>query len=408
MFTSFFGTFVTRFSVAGLNFLLMLVTARMFGAEGTGMINMLKANLAILVLLAGFSGVSSLSFLASKYPVKYLFPAAVMGNVVLSITGGLILYYYHPGIPESIVFLLPGLVFLLGLIQIQQALLLGAGRLDLQNISAVLLASATLLFLIILIEPGTLQLLSDYARILRMSYVLTLLFLCWGIWKIWNTGKPAGMLETTRACYQYGFKAQLSNLVHFFNYRLSLYFLEAHTDTASVGVFSLGISLAESIWLISQSIATVQYMRVARSEHIEDMRIPTLSFAWLSMGLAGIAAMAILLLPESVFTGIFSKDFSQSLGVMRWLLPGILAQSFSTLLAHYFAGRGMYIINLGGSLTGVMVNIGGGILLIPWLGISGAACTASAAYVIILVWQIYFFRKKTRTPWKDFLPGFKY
>lgn len=392
MFRSLAGTFMTRFSVAGLNFLLMLMTARMLGAAGTGAVNMLKANLALMVLIAGFSGVSALGYLASRYPVRYLYRAAMAGNVVLSVCAGILLRLYHPGIQSDwLLWSLPVLTFLMGTVQIHQALLLGSGRLGIQNTTGLLMVAVQCLLLWLWISPDTLTPADDFSFVLAGGYAVALLFSGIYLHGERASGKNANAVASAKACYTYGFKAQLSNLVHFFNYRLSLYFLEAHADVADVGVYSLGVSLAESIWMISQSIALVQFMRIARSDHPEGLRKGTLHWAWVSLGLAALAGAVLLLIPPEGFAIIFSKDFTTSSLVMRYLMPGILAQSFSTLLAHYFAGRGRYGINVGGSLTGLIVNIAGGILLVPVMGWQGAAITASAAYIVILIWQLFFF-----------------
>jgi O-antigen/teichoic acid export membrane protein len=318
--------------------------------------------------------------------------------------GAPILYLYNPGLSDSFILLLPILVFLLSVVQIQQALLLGAGELNGFNLTGILLAASQLILVYWLVPGNTETLTLEYAKVLRISFTLTLIFSLLWMLKIWNTGKENTLYESTKACYQYGFRAQLSNFIHFFNYRLTYYFLDYFTDISSVGIFSLAVSIAESVWLISQSIATVQYMRVARSEKIEETLRPTLGFAWMSMILSALAITTILLLPKQLFTSIFSEEFSDSLPVLYALLPGILAQSFSSQLAHYFAGRGMYNINLWGSLLGVGMNIGLGLALIPILGIQGAALTASVAYLTILIWQIVLFARISGATLKDFNP----
>lgn len=404
MLRSIFVTLSSRFSAAGLNFLLIILSARWFGAEGMGKINLLKTELALLVLIAGFGGTASLAYLASRYPVKNLYQASLSATLILALLGAPILYLYNPGLPESFIFILPILVFLLSVVQIQQSLLLGAGELLGFNLTGIVLA-ATQLLAVYWFVPGNLDSISlDYSKALRISYSITLIFSLIWIIKIWNTGVPKNLYDTTKACYSYGFRAQLSNLVHFLNYRLTYYFLDYFTDIACVGIFSLAVSIAESVWLISQSIATVQMMRVARSERLEETIRPTIGFAWMSLGLSALAILSLLLLPHQFFTAIFSDNFSESLTVLYVLLPGILAQSFSTQLAHYFAGRGMYGINLGGSLLGVGINILLGILLIPTMGIQGAALTAASAYILILLWQIILFCKISGAGWKDFNP----
>lgn len=398
------STLSSKFSIAGLNFLLVIFCARWFGAEGMGKINLLKTELALLVLIAGFSGTASLAYLASRYPVRYLYQAAIGGTILLALLGAPLFYLYNPGLPESFILIFPVLVFLLGVVQIQQSLLLGAGELQGHNFTGILLAASQLIFVYWLV-PGNIESLSeDYAKALRISYTVTLVFSLIWLLKIWNTGDTKNIYDSTKACYSYGFRAQLSNLVHFFNYRLTYYFLDYFTDISSVGIFSLGVSIAEAIWLISQSIATIQFMRVARSENIEETVLPTLRYAWLSLVLAGAAALTLLILPNKIFTSIFSDDFLESLPVLYWLFPGILAQSFSTQLAHYFAGRGMYGINLGGSIAGVGLNIAAGLVLIPTLGVEGAAITASSAYILILCWQCFFFNRISGAGWRTFNP----
>jgi O-antigen/teichoic acid export membrane protein len=404
MLRSIFLTLTSRFSVAGLNFLLVILCARWFGAEGMGKINLLKTELALLVLIAGFGGTASLAFLASRYPVRHLYQAALLATLILAMLGAPILYLYNPGLPDSFILLLPILVFLLSVVQIQQALLLGAGELNGFNLTGILLAASQLILVYWLVPGNTETLTLEYAKALRISFTITLIFSLLWMLKIWNTGKENTLYESTKACYQYGFRAQLSNFIHFFNYRLTYYFLDYFTDISSVGIFSLAVSIAESVWLISQSIATVQYMRVARSEKIEETLRPTLGFAWMSMILSALAITTILLLPKQLFTSIFSEEFSDSLPILYALLPGILAQSFSSQLAHYFAGRGMYNINLWGSLLGVGMNIGLGLALIPILGNQGAALTASVAYLTILIWQIVLFARISGATLKDFNP----
>ena len=404
MIQSVFQTLGSRMSVAGLNFLLVVLCARWFGAEGMGKINLLKTELALLVLVAGFCGTSSLAYLASRFPLRYLYQAAIGGAVLLAMAGIVLLSLYNPGLPESFFVILPILVFLLTMVQIQQGLLLGAGELNGHNLTGIVLAASQLMFVYWMVPGNSSQLPEDYARALRFSYSLTLIFSLVWLLKVWNTGTQNSLFESTKALYAYGFRAQLSNLVHFFNYRLTFYFLEYFSGNASLGKFSLGVSIAEAVWLISQSIATVQYMKVSRADNPEETIIPTIRFAWMSLGLAGLAVGGILILPESFFVRIFSEDFKESVPVLYWLFPGILAQSFSTQLAHYFSGRGMYGVNLWGSLIGVGMNAILGWLLIPSLGIQGAAITASVAYVVIMIWQSLMFKRISGASWRVFRP----
>jgi O-antigen/teichoic acid export membrane protein len=45
-----------------------------------------------------------------------------------------------------------------------------------------------------------------------------------------------------------------------------------------------------------------------------------------------------------------------------------------------------------------------GWLLIPYLGIQGAAITASVAYVVIMIWQSLMFKRISGASWRVFRP----
>jgi len=185
-----------------------------------------------------------------------------------------------------------------------------------------------------------------------------------------------------------------------FNYRLSYYIIEKYFDRATLGVFSIGVQISESVWIISKSIAMVQYARIANSTDEAYAHRLTSDFIKIT-GLITVAILAVLLvLPAQFFVLIFKAGFSNVTEVILSLSPGILAVALSLMLSHYFSGSGKPWHNTISSGIGLVFTVGLGFTLIPVYGISGAGLTASAAYMAGMLYQLFIFIRRSPNGWR--------
>ena len=104
----------------------------------------------------------------------------------------------------------------------------------------------------------------------------------------------------------------------------------------------------------------------------------------------------------------FGKEFHNSILLLRILLPGVILFCVATVLAAYFAGQNKLNINLGGSLLCLAVIVILDLLLIPSMGMKGAAIASSIGYGLTGVYftGMYCFSKKTAV-YKLFIPAAK-
>jgi O-antigen/teichoic acid export membrane protein len=140
--------------------------------------------------------------------------------------------------------------------------------------------------------------------------------------------------------------AQLGNVIQYLNYRLSYFILNHYTTYANVGIYSVGVMTSESIWLISSSIATVQYSKIANINDLNYSRDLTLKLAKLSFVATFICVIILNFLPQGVFYFIFGKDFGPVKTVIFYLSTGIISFGLTVSISHYYAGVGKYYINL--------------------------------------------------------------
>ena len=191
----------------------------------------------------------------------------------------------------------------------------------------------------------------------------------------------------------YGAFMQLSMLVSTLNKRLGLYLLNTHCDERSIGVYASGTQVTEGVGIVSQSIGLVEFSALSNNEKAQRATLLTLRFMKLAVLLTFAALFVICLLPTSFFEWLFSAEFSGIRPVILLIAPGIVFFAAHTVLANFFSGTGQPKYNLYASLIGLSVTVVSAFVLIPWLGIRGAAITTTLTYTALFVFQWIVFRR---------------
>lgn len=211
--------------------------------------------------------------------------------------------------------------------------------------------------------------------------------------------------DSLREMLHYGAFMQLSTLVSTLNKRLSLYLLRTNCTEPQIGVYASGTQVTEGVNIVGYSIGLVEFSALSNTENNQRASQLTLRFMKISILLTFTALLVICLLPTAFFEWIFSGEFADIRPVILLMAPGILFFSAHTVLANYFSGTGKPRYNLYASLIGLSVTLIAAFLLIPWLGIRGAAITTSLTYAALFVYQWIVFHKKTNCRLSQLIPN---
>lgn len=217
--------------------------------------------------------------------------------------------------------------------------------------------------------------------------------------------KSSERRNTFKEMLHYGALLQLSNLVATLNKRLSLYLLNKHCDEKPVGVFATGAQITEGVNIISHSIGLVELSVLSNTEQVQRSKQLTLRFTKLAILLTLTAMSVICLLPTTFFEWLFSGEFSDIRSVILLMAPGVIFFSAHTVMANFFSGTGRPKYNLYASLIGLSVTMVAAFLLIPRIGILGAAITTSLTYLALFVYQWMVFRRLTGSRLSELLPN---
>ncbi|MGD0247414.1 MAG: polysaccharide biosynthesis C-terminal domain-containing protein [Candidatus Limnocylindrales bacterium] len=209
-----------------------------------------------------------------------------------------------------------------------------------------------------------------------------------------KTPRAAG---SVRPLLAYALPTYLANVIQFLNYRLDLFLVGVFLGLRAVGLYALAVTLAQLLLLVSSSASTVLLPRVAaeQSSVLENVA-RTARGARFTLWISLVCAVALASLGHLFISAAYGADFGDSARPLVWLLPGIVALAWATVMSAYISGIGRPKINLLISCVSLLVTLVGDLLLIPRLGISGAALTSSASYSLTALLTSAAFLRLTR------------
>jgi len=404
MFHKILHTFVTRFLVSLLNFFIVIITAHYLGASVRGSIAMLMLSVTIINIVNNIIGGSALVYLVPRNNLFRLLVPSYVWAVFSSVSISL-LFYFLKIVELQYLSDLMIISFLSSVGAIQINVLLGKEKVKQNNWISLLQTFLLLASLMVIVFVAGENSFSSYLFSLYIGYGMTFIISSLLVIKYIEVAPMGNISDLMKQFLRFGFQIQLAYILQLMNYRFSYYLLDKLFGKSEVGIYSIGISVAEAVWLISRSIAMVQYAKVSNTREKEISRKLSLSLVKLSFIGTLLLLFPVILFPKDGFAFIFGPAFRNIDEIVLWLSPGIIALAISTVFTHYFSGNGMNKINTFASGIGFVFTMIFCIVLIPRFGIKGAACSASISYVSSLIYLYVMFACETHFKPGDYLPN---
>ena len=407
------GTTGTRVLNALFALINLYLLTNFIGKEGMGIIGIIILDISVIQIIFDFVAGSSIIYFASRANRWQLFIPALIWILIISfiiVLAHKIIFLASPSfaillIPEGYLADIVVLTALNGLMVINYNLLLGRGKVLAYNILfTVQICSSLTVFLIQLLVFNNHSIdafLSGLYFGYGISFVSGLFVVMHKSGKI----KLKGWFNVTKKVLNYGAITISGNLLTIGNNRLSYYIIRYFLGLPILGIYTAGVQLSEGLKVIGQSLAVVQFSTIANTRDNEYARILTIRFMKIAVIITTLALLALILLPQSIYSLILTKDFSDVKTLIIALAPGVIALATSNIFSHYFSGLGNPKVNVYAKITGLIITLALVFILIPLYGIAGAAITASMSYIATAAHQYIVFVKHTKTELKEWLPS---
>ncbi|MFZ4414332.1 MAG: polysaccharide biosynthesis C-terminal domain-containing protein [Bacteroidales bacterium] len=405
MLSKIFNTFSIKFVSAICNLLIAIIVSRFLGASGKGEQTIVLTTISFILIFVNIAGGATLVYLTPRYKISHLISLSYIWSIFTAFVFYCILYFSSIVDKEFVIH-----ICLLSLINsyaaINSNILLGKEKVNASNwinlVQPVFTLAALLLFFVFLKKTDVMSYLYALYIAYALSFFLSILFLKK---ETIASSKPfLNWKATLLAMFSLGFFNQISHITSMLNARLSYYLLEKYKGVEQVGIYSNGVSLTEAVWMISGSMAMVQYARISNSSDHKNSQQLTVDLTKISLLISFAIIFLMILLPSGFYSYIFGKEFVNINRIMLCLAPGVIVYSFSLLIGHYFSGTGKIYINTIASSFGLLVTFLLSFWAIPQWGFYGAAIVTTISYIITSAVVVHYFSKESGYGIKDLLP----
>ena len=185
-------------------------------------------------------------------------------------------------------------------------------------------------------------------------------------------------VKFTIAIIKFRFIAMITSLLVNLNYKLDVLMLNNYVSSSLVGIYSVGVTLAEFGWLIPDTFKEVLFSKTAKSDSIQSI-IYCLKISFYSI----IAAIVLVVSIGKIFIKImYGNEFLNSYLVTVILFLGIPAMAWFKIISTLYLAQGKRYFYLLTLLASVIANALANLILIPKFSIYGAAMASVISYTV--------------------------
>jgi O-antigen/teichoic acid export membrane protein len=368
------------------SFGLVVLSTRIWGAEGRGYISILLADAALIVVFSNILAGSSAMYYMNKFGQTKVFYSSVFWVVLTSIIGSLVLTLFQP----LNFWLLCSLSFAISFHTLVVNQLFVNQKFTYANLLSTIVQLLFVGVIFVFWHLNINRTWEIYFVIQIISSIALTLF--------FTNFKFNGILKRAefQTMFHYGWRNELSYIFQFLSYRISYFFIYQSLNVSELGVFGVIVIFAESIWVASRSISTVLFAKQIDDKGEIVGLIRAQKFAKYSFWLSLVGILFILLIPDTIIVKLFSQEFSSSKLIFGILAPGVLAIAVSSIYGHFFAAENNQSILIKKSIAGFLISLILTPLFIYYYGILGATAAMSLSYLVSSAVLFIAFNKRKR------------
>lgn len=200
-----------------------------------------------------------------------------------------------------------------------------------------------------------------------------------GIW-------PRLMLSwsTMRPVLAFTMVGHLSNLINLINYRFDVWVVDHYQGPAELGLYAVAVGLGQLLFQIPEPFSRV-VQPFLFGQVKDEMLARFKAVARVSFTAVLLASVILAIFAHSIVPMLYGEVFNGSVNALYLLLPGIVFSSAFKVLAQLVVQGGFQQFNLLATALGAVVTVGLDLVLIPPLGIEGAALASTVSYLVVLL-----------------------
>jgi O-antigen/teichoic acid export membrane protein len=221
---------------------------------------------------------------------------------------------------------------------------------------------------------------------------------CALVFILWHASKTPYVPVPVMPFFTYSLRVGGNGLISMLNYRIDLYVVAFFSTTQALGLYGTAVSAAETLLIVSQVASIVTVPQIGSLPRAEAARFVARCIRN-NFVIATLCAAAAALVAPYVVEIMFGAAFLPAVPALRVLLIGMVALSASGLLSSYYTLNTkkpqVALLISGASAVACFVI---SIVLVPRIGIVGAAAGTAVSYLAGIVVMFLIFSRETGIP----------
>ncbi len=388
LFADFAQTAVTKALVLVLGIGTGIVTARLLGPHDRGLFSLLSALPTTIAILVKFGLAQANVYFLRRERIPQ---RAVVGNSLafalclgaVAMLGAWLLREQLLGTVlkgatvTQLVVLLPLIPatllqsYLFGFLQ-------GEGQFGYYNKRLLAQAVATLVGMLVVLWVFRLGMLAALGVTVGIQ-VVTAIWIVVTSLRIARSGALGFDLRLLSRMLRFGIKSHAQIVVAHLHHRIDLYMVALLLTPSQVAFYAIATRLAELLFVVPESLGLAIYPRLAR-EHVETGFAMTARACRSMFAFAATAATALSLAGPYLIRLWYGEAYSPAGAPLPLLALGVCLMSVYNLVTRSFTSRNKQQVNITAAGVSLVVNVALNWVLIPRLGIVGAAAATAVSY----------------------------
>ena len=164
------------------------------------------------------------------------------------------------------------------------------------------------------------------------------------------------------------------------NYKIDVIYMKTFTSISlsAIGLYSVGIQLAEYIWTIPDMFKEVLYSKTAKQTNVKE----TLWCMRLSLWVELLFLIFIFIMGDELLVFLYGESFADAIVITKLIFAGVFAMTLFKVLTPIYNAKGAFVTNLLILISSVLLNIIMNAILIPVCGTTGAAIASVVGYSV--------------------------
>lgn len=213
-------------------------------------------------------------------------------------------------------------------------------------------------------------------------------------------GRASGKADVLllRATAVVGTRGALSATLIFLLFRSDVYLVRHYLGEEVLGVYAIAVVIAEMMQRGPNIAGAVLLPKVLRG--VDDDHGMSLAVSRWVLAFSLLAAGGVIVVGAPLINWIFGAEYAGAYEPLVWMLPGLVASGYASVLNTKLAGEGYPPVTMWAPALALAVNVTLNVWLIPRHGLLGAALSTSIAYGLWAVIVTLAYWRRTGLLWR--------